>query len=62
MAREWVSGRLVLDDAVVPGRLAVEDGVIAAIEPDAGEPALSPARASSTSCPRLGWPRCDGWS
>lgn len=35
MAREWISGRLVLDDAVVPGRLGVEDGVITAIEPDA---------------------------
>jgi N-acetylglucosamine-6-phosphate deacetylase len=34
MGREWVAGRLVLEDAVVPGRLAVDDGVIAALEPD----------------------------
>jgi N-acetylglucosamine-6-phosphate deacetylase len=35
MDRRWVEGRLVLDDAVVPGRLAVEDDMIIAIEPDA---------------------------
>jgi N-acetylglucosamine-6-phosphate deacetylase len=34
MGAEWLSGRLVLDDEVMPGRLAVEDGWIAAIEPD----------------------------
>jgi N-acetylglucosamine-6-phosphate deacetylase len=34
MAGEWLSGRLVLDDVVLPGRLAVEDGLIAAIEED----------------------------
>jgi N-acetylglucosamine-6-phosphate deacetylase len=31
-----VTGRLVLDDAVVPGRLEIEDGRIVAVEPDAG--------------------------
>lgn len=30
---EAVRGRLVLDDAVVPGRLAIEDGWITAVEP-----------------------------
>ncbi len=45
MAREWIGGQLVLDDAVVPGRLALEDGVIAGVEPDAtqaGGPYLLP--------------------
>ncbi|MCJ7709697.1 MAG: amidohydrolase family protein, partial [Chloroflexi bacterium] len=32
-----VRGRLVLDDAIVPGRLHVQDGRIAAIEPDDAE-------------------------
>jgi N-acetylglucosamine-6-phosphate deacetylase len=32
-----VRGRLVLDDAIVPGRLHVQDGCIAAIEPDDAE-------------------------
>lgn len=32
-----VRGRLVLDDSIVPGRLHVVDGVIAAIEPDDAE-------------------------
>ena len=32
--REVVAGRLVLVDAVVPGRVVVADGRIAAIEPD----------------------------
>jgi N-acetylglucosamine-6-phosphate deacetylase len=32
-----VRGRLVLDDAIVPGRLRIEDGVIAAVEPDVAE-------------------------
>ena len=32
-----VAGRLVLDDAIVPGRLSIEDGVIAAVEPDDAE-------------------------
>jgi N-acetylglucosamine-6-phosphate deacetylase len=35
MGRQWVRGRLVLDEEVVPGQVAVEAGVIAAIEPDA---------------------------
>ena len=39
MGREWLSGRLVLDDEVMPGRLAIEDGSISAVEPD-------PAQAS----------------
>lgn len=34
MGLEWLSGRLVLDDEVMAGRLAIEDGTIAAIEPD----------------------------
>lgn len=34
-----VRGRLVLDDAIVPGRLHVADGRIAAIEPDSAEAA-----------------------
>lgn len=34
MAPLWVAGRLVLDDEVVPGRLAVEDDRIAHIERD----------------------------
>ena len=40
-----VAGRLVLDDAVVPGRLSIEDGVIVAVEPDeaaAGGPFVAP--------------------
>lgn len=40
-----VRGRLVLDDSIVPGRLAVEDGCISAIEPDdaeAGGPLVLP--------------------
>jgi N-acetylglucosamine-6-phosphate deacetylase len=40
-----VSGRLVVDDAIVPGRLVVEDGRIAAIERDdaaAGGPYVAP--------------------
>ena len=32
-----VRGRLILDDAIVPGRVHVEDGRIAAIEPDDAE-------------------------
>jgi N-acetylglucosamine-6-phosphate deacetylase len=43
--RSVVRGRLVLDDAVVPGRLRVEDGVITTIEPDeaeAGGPLVAP--------------------
>ncbi len=36
MAGELVRGRLVLDGDPVPGRLAIEDGWIAAVEPDAG--------------------------
>ncbi|HEY5628868.1 MAG TPA: hypothetical protein VIR16_05095, partial [Candidatus Limnocylindrales bacterium] len=32
--REVVAGRMVLADAVVPGRIIVEDGRIAAIQPD----------------------------
>ncbi len=32
-----VRGRLVLDDAIVPGRLRIEDGVIAAVEHDVAE-------------------------
>ena len=32
-----VRGRLVLDDAIVPGRLHIEDGVIAAVETDVAE-------------------------
>jgi N-acetylglucosamine-6-phosphate deacetylase len=34
MGREWLSGRLVLDEEVMPGRLAIEDGSIAAIDQD----------------------------
>ncbi|HEY5628848.1 MAG TPA: N-acetylglucosamine-6-phosphate deacetylase, partial [Candidatus Limnocylindrales bacterium] len=34
--REVVAGRMVLADEVVPGRIVVEDGRIAAIEPDDG--------------------------
>ncbi len=40
-----VRGRLVLDDAVVPGIVTIDDGVIAAIEPDragAGGPFIAP--------------------
>lgn len=37
MAAELVRGRLVLEDAVVPGRLTIEDGWIAAVEPDEGD-------------------------
>ena len=32
-----VGGRLILDDSIVPGRLSIEDGRIAAIEPDDAE-------------------------
>jgi N-acetylglucosamine-6-phosphate deacetylase len=42
---EVVAGRLVLADAVVPGRIRVEDGWIVAVEPDAAEaagPILAP--------------------
>ncbi len=45
MTTEVVAGRLVLADAVVPGRLTIEDGRIAAIEPDdaeAGGPIVAP--------------------
>jgi N-acetylglucosamine-6-phosphate deacetylase len=45
MAREWIGGRLVLDDAVVPGRLAIDEDVIVAVEADptqAGGPYLLP--------------------
>ena len=34
MSQRWVTGRLVLDDRVMPGRLAVDEGLIAEIEPD----------------------------
>ena len=34
MTAETVRGRLVLDDAIVPGEIQVEDGVITAVEPD----------------------------
>lgn len=34
MTREWLTGRLVLEEEVVPGRLEVEDDRIVAIEPD----------------------------
>ena len=46
MTAETVRGRLVLDDAIVPGEIVVEDGVITAVEPDerAGS---GPARRSS---------------
>ncbi len=40
-----VRGQLILDDSIVPGRLHVEDGRIAAIEPDeaeAGGPLIAP--------------------
>ena len=32
MAREWIAGRLVLDEEVLPGRLGIEDDVIAVVE------------------------------
>jgi N-acetylglucosamine-6-phosphate deacetylase len=35
MAVRWLAGRLVLDDEVMPGRLAIDDGIIAAVQPDA---------------------------
>jgi N-acetylglucosamine-6-phosphate deacetylase len=34
MTAETVRGRLVLDDAIVPGEIVVDDGVITAVEPD----------------------------
>src|SRR5262245_51178775 len=34
MTADTVRGRLVLDDAIVPGEIHVEDGVITAVEPD----------------------------
>jgi N-acetylglucosamine-6-phosphate deacetylase len=40
--REVIEGRLVLADAVVPGRIVVEDGWIAAVEPSSSS-LLSPA-------------------
>jgi len=43
--RSTVRGRLVLDDAVVPGRIEIEDGWIVAVEPDEverGAPYLAP--------------------
>ena len=42
---EIVVGRLVLADAVVPGRIELEDGWIRAVEPDAagaGGPVIAP--------------------
>ena len=42
---EIVTGRLVLADAVVPGRIEIEDGWIVAVEPDAaaaGGPIIAP--------------------
>ncbi len=39
MNTEWLHGRLVLDDEVTSGRMAVEDGFIAAVERD---PTLAP--------------------
>jgi N-acetylglucosamine-6-phosphate deacetylase len=42
---EQVAGRLVIGDALIPGRLTIEDGRIAAIEPDeaeAGGPIIAP--------------------
>lgn len=41
---QQLSGRLVLDDAVVPGRLVVDDGTIVAVQPDpaATGPYLAP--------------------
>ncbi|HYL40754.1 MAG TPA: amidohydrolase family protein, partial [Candidatus Binatus sp.] len=45
MATTTVRGRLVLDDTVTPGRLVIENGRIAAIEPDpqaAGGPYVTP--------------------
>ncbi len=38
MSGDVVRGRLVLDDAIVPGRLTIEDGRIAAVELDGGAP------------------------
>jgi len=37
MTAVLVGGRLILDDSIVPGRLSIEDGRIAAIEPDDAE-------------------------
>ncbi|HEX5012683.1 MAG TPA: N-acetylglucosamine-6-phosphate deacetylase [Candidatus Limnocylindrales bacterium] len=34
MTAEAIRGRLVLDDAIVPGEIRVDDGVISAVEPD----------------------------
>jgi N-acetylglucosamine-6-phosphate deacetylase len=39
MSPEFVTGRLVLADAVVPGRITIEDGFIAAVEPTPDDPA-----------------------
>jgi N-acetylglucosamine-6-phosphate deacetylase len=41
MSREWIAGRLVLDDRVASGRLAIEDGVIAAVETDGAQEQLA---------------------
>ena len=63
MAREWLSGRLVLDDEVMPGRLAIEDGTDRRpIEPDdgPGERTVPAARLRRRPRPRLGRPRRDG--
>jgi N-acetylglucosamine-6-phosphate deacetylase len=37
MDTQWLSGRLVLEDEVVPGRLGVRDGHIESVEPDASQ-------------------------
>jgi N-acetylglucosamine-6-phosphate deacetylase len=37
MARSSVEGRLILDHAIVPGRVHIDDGRIAAVEPDPGQ-------------------------
>jgi N-acetylglucosamine-6-phosphate deacetylase len=37
-----IAGRLVLEDRVAPGRISLEDGVIAAVELDTGVPADGP--------------------
>ena len=52
---EVVTGRLVLEDAVVPGRLSIADGRIAAVEPD-------PAAASGPIvCPGFVDVHVHGW-
>ncbi len=58
MQPEVVTGRLVLDDAVVPGRITIEDGFITAVDP---APADAVALAGPLVAPGLIDVHVHGW-